>query len=263
MSYIVIAFAVTLGVTVGQTAQPPDDAVEKGEKALKEFLEKIKGAHGQILRIDASALTELFPNRVFFAVRYRIYPVARQLPEGMKPSNVFVFDRSMITHINDAGKLREFFTDKLPPIRDEAAAKKAAQAWLRLSQEFVQDGFYKFAISDDAIKTASEAGSSKASGKAAVMAGGNGEVNVEMVFKKDGKLGGLSYQSQVKAGPRPICQATKLLDADPVVRRMAEQDLLYMGLAARDYLEEQRTLAAPELRQAIDRLWRQIEKEGW
>jgi hypothetical protein len=31
-------------------------------------------------------------------------------------------------------------------------------------------------------------------------------------------------REQLRAGPRPICQATKLLDRDPIVRRMAEQD---------------------------------------
>jgi hypothetical protein len=44
---------------------------------------------------------------------------------------------------------------------------------------------------------------------------------------------------------------------------MAEADLLFMGLAARDYLMEQRAQASPELRQAIDRLWERIVKNGW
>jgi hypothetical protein len=44
---------------------------------------------------------------------------------------------------------------------------------------------------------------------------------------------------------------------------MAEQDLLFMGLAARDYLMEQRERASPELRASIDRLWRLIQDGGW
>jgi hypothetical protein len=39
--------------------------------------------------------------------------------------------------------------------------------------------------------------------------------------------------------------------------------LLFMGLAARDYLMEQRGAAGPELRQAIDRLWEQIVNNKW
>jgi hypothetical protein len=54
-----------------------------------------------------------------------------------------------------------------------------------------------------------------------------------------------------------------LLDPDPIVREMAEQALLYMGLSARDYIMEQRAKASPRLREAIDRLWRRIEKNGW
>src|SRR5207249_6646109 len=64
----------------------------------------------------------------------------------------------------------------------------------------------------------------------------------------------------IRPGPRPICQATKLLDADPLVRRICEQDLLIMGLSARDYLAEQRAAARPELRDAIDRLWQKIQR---
>src|SRR6184192_2360441 len=70
-------------------------------------------------------------------------------------------------------------------------------------------------------------------------------------------------RSAIRPGPRPICQATKLLDPDPLVRRICEQDLLIMGLSARDYLMEQRARATPELRAALDRLWEKIQKNGW
>lgn len=66
----------------------------------------------------------------------------------------------------------------------------------------------------------------------------------------------------IQKGVRPICQATKLLDPDPVVRGMAEQAILVMGKAAEGYLTEQRTRASPELRQAIDRIWQRILAEG-
>jgi len=95
-----------------------------------------------------------------------------------------------------------------------------------------------------------------------VMKGGNGEINVTMTFA-DGKLTKVADSSKIRPGPRPICQATKLLDADAIVRKMVEQDLLIMGLAAKEYLDEQRAQAGPELRQAIDRLWQRIQKNGW
>jgi hypothetical protein len=63
-------------------------------------------------------------------------------------------------------------------------------------------------------------------------------------------------------GIRPRCQATLLLHADPLVRAIAEQDLLVLGRYARGYLLEQRANASEELRREIDRIWRQIEVEG-
>ena len=63
-------------------------------------------------------------------------------------------------------------------------------------------------------------------------------------------------------GMRPRCQATLLLHPDPLVREIAEQDLLVLGRLAREYLLEQRAKANPDLRRQIDRIWKQIEVEG-
>ena len=93
------------------------------------------------------------------------------------------------------------------------------------------------------------------------MAGGNGAIEATLSFDGAGKLARVAEGGKLRPGPRPICQATKLLDPDPLVRRMAEQDLRIMGRAAKGYLDGQRAQAAPELRRAIDRLWRQIERE--
>jgi hypothetical protein len=42
---------------------------------------------------------------------------------------------------------------------------------------------------------------------------------------------------------------------------MAEQDILVMGRAAKEYLAEQRQSASPGLRHAIDRIWHKIVSE--
>jgi hypothetical protein len=84
-----------------------------------------------------------------------------------------------------------------------------------------------------------------------------------MAFDAEGVLDSVSETRAVRPGVRPICQATKLLDADPLVRRMAEQDILVMGRSAKGYLDEQRSKAKPELRKAIDRIWKRIVAEGW
>src|SRR5262249_20993860 len=123
------------------------------------------------------------------------------------------------------------------------------------------DGFYKFVLMDQATKASTEGGQRKAIGKMVVMAGGNGEIDGAVLFSDGGKLLNATVTSKLKPGPRPICQATKLLDTDPIVRKMAEQDLLVMGRAARPYLDEQRAKANPELQRAIDCIWQRILDE--
>jgi hypothetical protein len=72
----------------------------------------------------------------------------------------------------------------------------------------------------------------------------------------------ISEKGALRAGVRPICQATKLLDSDAIVRRMAEQDLLVMGRAAKTYLDQVRATAGPKLQRAIDHIWQRILEEG-
>src|SRR5262249_13869735 len=92
-------------------------------------------------------------------------------------------------------------------------------------------------------------------------AGGNkGEVKATLTFK-EGKLTAADTKVSLSPGVRPICQATKLLDPDPIVRGMAEQSIRVMGSAAKPYLDEQRAKASPELRAAIDRMWEKIVAE--
>jgi hypothetical protein len=187
----------------GEPKQLPKEAVEKAQSALKNHLEKVKGSDGQIVRIDAAPLRQLFPKDVFFAVRYRVYPVAQRLPKGMKPSNVFVFSRGKLTPIGNDLKLDEFFKDRLPAVTSDATAKKAAQAWLWLSQEFRQDGFYKFAVEDDEVKVEREGGKRTVTAKATVTGGGEGEVEVILQFDADGRIAATSFQHRLRPEPRP------------------------------------------------------------
>ena len=90
------------------------------------------------------------------------------------------------------------------------------------------------------------------------LGGNQGEIAASLAFDGGGKLVIVSESTNIKRGIRPICQATRLLDPDPAVRGMAEEAILVMGRAAREYLDEQRARASPELREAIDRLWRRI-----
>jgi hypothetical protein len=90
--------------------------------------------------------------------------------------------------------------------------------------------------------------------------GGNqGLLESQIVFSPEGKLASTKNEKNIQEGMRPICQSTKLLDEDQIVRRMAEQDILLMGRSCKFYLDEQRAKATPELQAAIDAIWIRIE----
>src|SRR5205085_1021891 len=144
---------------------------------------------GQVDYIADGAVVQSLPGTLCYAVLFRQFPVARVVPEGLQPGNVFTVTKGgKVEMVSDPEALKKFFQAALRPVDGEATAER-------------------------------------------------------------------------RPGPRPICQATKLLDPDPVVRRMAEQDLLIMGRAVKPYLDEQRARAEPGLRKAIDRLWQRILDE--
>ena len=111
----------------------------------------------------------------------------------------------------DGKALEKFFRthDKMP---DDAAAKRALAAWLTMSQEFRQDGMFKFEV----IEKEFIVKDGKVIGRAVIMQGGNGELHAELTIGKDGVLASATEKAAIRPGPRPICQATKLLDADPI-----------------------------------------------
>jgi hypothetical protein len=264
------SFALTLFALAGiglLTAAPVPEKekataedIAKAEKLVKEEMARLKGENGAVTVVKDEPLARVFPRHVFITVFFRQFPVARQLPEGLSPSNIFVVaPDGKLAQVKDAKALQAFFKNNLSGLQSDDQLKDVARAWLRLTQEFHQDGFFKFVLMDDSTKVAGDK-EKTVTAKLVVMQGGNGEINATAEFE-DGKLTKISDTAKIRSGPRPICQATKLLDKDPLVRRIAEQDLLIMGVAARDYLQEQRAKASPELQQAIDQLWQRIVAE--
>jgi hypothetical protein len=267
MGLAVLLVSAVLGVvvTAAMAAPAPEKKrtaadVARAEKAAREHLDRLKGAAGAIEYVKDEAVVAALPNDFFFTVLFRQYPVARVTPEGLKASNVFAVDgEGKVEVLTDAKMLEKFFKDHLRPAREEAQMKEDVKAWLRLVQVIHQDGFFQFSLMDDSVKVTSEKGGKAASGTVVAMRGGSGTLSGTLTFDEAGKLTKATEESKLRPGPRPICQATKLLDRDPLVRRMAEQDLLIMGSAARGYLDEQRARAVPELQQAIDRIWQRIQ----
>lgn len=261
-----------LGLVVGAAlllgAAAPGRAAEgepgKAEAALRASLEAQKAKHFRILPVSGASLERLFPGREFFAVRFPQFPVAVLPPPPLRAANLFVAGADgKPRRLSEVPQLQAFFREALPPVRDDRAALAAAQAWLRLAQEFSQDGFFTFDVPADSLRVTTEDGVRTITGKAVVTAGGKGELSARLTFDAQGRLSEVTENRRLLPGIRPICQATKLLDPDPIVRGMAERDILVMGRAAADYLAQQRAGATPALRRAIDRLWRRILDEGW
>jgi hypothetical protein len=217
-----------------------------------------------LVRISDAAVSRTFPAHEFYVLLFRQYPVARLPPAPLQSQNVFAVSKAgAVRHVKDIKGLEAMFAKEAGPVMDEKAASASVAAWLRLTQELKQDGFLKFSVPKDSLMAMKSDAGWAASGKAVVSDGGKGEIRVETVFSEAGKLTKVVETSNIRAGIRPICQATRLLDADPVVRRMAEKDILVMGQSAKDYLDEQRAKATPELRRAIDQIWQRIVAEGW
>jgi hypothetical protein len=245
-----------------QAADEPEIQKQIQELAAKELAvrEKVNGMGAMFIRVDDPGLSVVFPRHLSYAVIFRQFPVGRLPPAPFKTQNLFIAGKGSTLHVTDAKEVEKFFKSTLSPVKEEYTAKNAARAWLALSEQLKQDGFFRFAIPDEFLKW--DAKDRQASGKAEVKQGGNGDISVTLTFDEDGNLARVSEEVKIRPGPRPICQATKLLDRDPIVRRMAEQDLLIMGSSAKDYLAEQRAKASPELQKAIDRLWERICREG-
>jgi hypothetical protein len=253
-----LTIVVTLVGVLGSAWQSSARAQDP-EAQVQEYLADL-GAYGfSITAVTADYIDDTFPNSVFFAVIFRQYPLAVLTPSGLSASNVFLVQNGAVFPLVGPAALRDFFLGNLAPVRGLAGAKDAGLTWLRLTEVFSQDGFFTF--SDPQAQAASLNGEIQVTGSVTVTAGGRGSIRVAMEFGLDGALEDVSETRTVRPGVRPICQATKLLDADPLVRRMAEQDILVMGESAKAYLDEQRAKAKPELKAAIDRIWKRIVNE--
>jgi hypothetical protein len=241
---------------------------ENGDKAsdlIKQQLPVLRKAGiPPFVAVSSENLARTFPKAHFLVLGFRQFPVATAAPEPLKVRNLLVvMPDDKVKHLTTTRGLEEFFQASLGPVTEAESGKDCTEAWLRLSQEFKQDGFFTFSIPQDSLTAKKSGNGLVASGKAVVTKGGTGEIRVNLSFNAEGKLSKVEEASTVKAGVRPICQATKLLDADPIVRQMAEKDLLVMGKTAKYYLDEQRKKASPELKHAIDRIWQRIVEEGW
>jgi hypothetical protein len=219
--------------------KPSDEDVAKAQKVVNDDLDRLKAAGFTMQQVKDEAVGRAFPKVVFFGVFFRQFPIARLTLEGLKSANLYAVGADGKPQLlKEAKQLEDFLKTNLSPAKTDDTAKDAARSYVRLAEELHQDGFFKFALQDDSTKIGEGKDGKTATARAVVMAGGNGELGTALTFDDAGKLTKIVENIKIKEGPRPICQATKLLDADAIVRRMAERDLLIMGRPAKPYLDE-------------------------
>jgi hypothetical protein len=245
--------------------KPSAEELQKAKKVVEEELAKLKVKGARVEAVGEEAVARALPGYRFVTVIFPQFPVARVPPEPLKSANIYALPKDGKPQLlTDPRALAKFCHGSLAAVEDEKSAQDAGRAWLRLTQELSQDGFYKFSIPDKSVKAVKEGAGWKVTGQVVVdqTRGDRGGISASLIFSKNGKLDQWSEDRRLQPGMRPRCQATKLLDPDPVVQAMAEQDLLILGRLGKEYLDEQRTKASPELRQAIDRIWKRIVEEG-
>jgi hypothetical protein len=259
---VLVLAATSLGAEEPRRKAPADD-LAKAQMLVETQVQDWKGQGFRIQVIEEKYVREMFPNHVFVAVHFPQWPVARLAPEPMKSQNLFAVSKEgKVAHLPDSKKLEEFFKATLGAQLNQ---DKTVRSWLRLRMEYVQDGYYKFKFPDKAEVTGPGSNLTLVTGIVEVVPeGGNkGSFKAVVRFDRADKFSAvMKEENNVLRGMRPRCQATLLLHADPLVRAIAEQDLLVMGSMAKGYLMEQRAKASDELRREIDRIWRQIEVEG-
>ena len=248
--------AILLGLWPATVAKADD------QQLVESYLQR-RGFNGYVVRpVTDDFVGRTFPNFSFFGVIFRQYPIAVQCPPAsdLKCANLFFVQNGQVDFASTIDDLRFFFAANLRPVPTQDAATDAASTWLRFSEELKQDGFYTFSPSDVSYMPRNDLTVLRA--HASIVSGGDGNIDAIMTLGAAGSFVNVLEKGALRAGIRPICQATKLLDRDPIVRRMAEQDLQVMGRAAKPYLDQIRAKAQPKLQQAIDRIWQRILNEG-
>jgi hypothetical protein len=233
--------------------------------AVDQYVQDLGGRPGTytVTEVSAAYVDAVFPYTCFVEVIFRQYPIAILAPQGLSASNVFAVDPTGVYPLTTPDDLMNYFYSWVFPVGGEDDAVAVGESWGRLSEVYTQDMFYRF--TDPAVQaTTFGDGSIEATGSVdAIRPSGTGSLFFTLDFDPNGVLDNIAERRTFRPGPRPICQATKLLDKDPIVRRMAEDAILVMGSRAKFYLDEQRKKASPELKKAIDRVWQRIVDEGW
>lgn len=218
---------------------------------------------GQLFFVDDPAIQNAFPERLFYTLRFRQWPIGFDIPAPMRSNNIFTLSKaSGLKLITDLDQLKNLFKAEIANATTVKKQRDVTMAWIRLQEELAQDGMYQFLTPLIENSTSAKGNTFNAVAKVSTNTGNLGQLQANFVFGTNGTVLSINATNNLQEGMRPICQSTKLLDQDPIIRSMAKRDLLIMGRFAKPYLEEIRSTVSPELKREIDAIWKQIEKEN-
>jgi hypothetical protein len=179
---------------------------QKVQKSLENRLAQLKARGAVVGRITDDAVARAFPAHLIFAVRFPQYPAPVRPPAPLRAQNLFLVDRDgQMEHLFDFKGLEAFFRETLAKVLKEKEAETAARAWLRMSQELMQDGFLTFEIRGDGVKVAPALSGLRATARAVVKpeAGNKGHLQVMMWFGLTGDLERVQEDQEIVRGKRP------------------------------------------------------------
>ncbi len=198
------AIAANQGQGLARAAESVVKQIARQEqKKLEGLLARRKSNRAIVYPIAAESVAQTFPAYLVLAVRFPQYPVAIRPRAPLKPQNLFIVDKNgELDQVTDFKGMEDFFRAHTGLVLKESKARQVARAWLAMSQELSQDGYFTF---QKTVKAGQGKLGPKATGKATVKPemGNKGAIEVTLTFDIDGSLDRVEETKHLRPGRRP------------------------------------------------------------
>ena len=192
----------------GSQGQNQGRAPDKSRASLEAWLNRLPNVPKtedegrKIVAVDDDVARRVFPDVRFYGVYFYVnYPRPKTLPEGLRTHNLFLVRAGgEVERIGDLEALKACLGKKPLQARDEAHAREAASACVRVVEEFYQDGLYTFDVPE--VKISRRGDELVATGEVRVKTRGTGKVSVNLTFKPSGDLNGMTIEGRVRPDVR-------------------------------------------------------------